>query len=243
MRVNEIEALPEIQQAAQVLSHLEGSGIVEPAIASGYTRTLLTSGETPDIDVSYVGPVHFEQAQEMLVAALDAVDPDNRDMWDIEGIWNAQMHDPRITSTKDNFLVYYVNSIDSVYLASDGKLHDPTGFGFSDAANRILRMNMYDLELGPTSDHQEVNTCLEVCRRIALHGWTPTDPSIERVRAGVERWKDLGQGDLQYFTGKLVKKYANNDELAAQEIYEQYGWGFIFDEEAVVAGLQAARMG
>jgi tRNA nucleotidyltransferase/poly(A) polymerase len=49
-----------------------------------------------------------------------------------------------VKHTVDNFLLYYLNSIDSVYLTGDGKLHDPTGFGFEDAQTKTLRINDYD---------------------------------------------------------------------------------------------------
>ena len=80
MKVNAIEQPPEVQQAARVLSRLEHFGIKEPGIAAGWTRSLLTSEPTNDIDVPYVGTVHYEEAQNILATALDEINPDNRSM-------------------------------------------------------------------------------------------------------------------------------------------------------------------
>lgn len=227
MRVAEIESLPAVHEAATVLQKLEERGLVEPAIASGWTRAMLTNSTTSDIDVSYVGNVHYEQAQQYLRDVLAELNI-NSDPWDINGIWNAQMS-YGVEHTVDNYLLYYVNSIDSIYLASDGKLHDPTGMGFSDAQARILRINEYDRMNGrqPTS-YEEVNVCLEACRRIALLGWNPTPESIERITEGVANWDNLSNEERAYFTRKLAGKYTPEKRSPAEQIYQKYGWGFIF---------------
>lgn len=228
MRVSEIEVLPVVQEAVSVLSALEQHGLVEPAIASGWTRAMLTDTTTSDIDVAYVGEVHYEDAQDILRSVLDelGIDPEP---WDIEGIWNAQMS-YGVEHTVDNYLRYYVDSIDSVYLASDGKLYDPTGYGFSDAETRTLRINEYDREKGrvPTPS-EEVNVCLEGCRRITALGWRPTDDSRLRIVEGVKKWDELADEEKAYFVRKLSSKFKQPDRETAQISYDNYGWGFIFD--------------
>jgi hypothetical protein len=237
MLVSEIEKQPEVVEAALILAELEANGLVEPAIASGWTRSLLTDTTTPDIDVSYVGSVHFESAQTILENALKRIRPSNYSMWDVKGIWNAESA-YGVTHTVDNLLLYYVDSIDSVYLAADGKLHDPTGQGFDDAKAKTLRINMYDIERGGVTDSEEINVCLEACRRIVKLGWNPTYESSQRIKSGVVRWSDLSEDKKQYFTGKLAKKYLRDEVMTAQDIYEGFGWGFIFEEADFLARLR-----
>jgi hypothetical protein len=237
MTPRDIQNTPEVKRAALVLAKLEQGGLVEPAIASGWTRSLLTNTTSPDIDVSYVGPVHYKQAQPILGEALRNIDPENAAIWDVGGIWNAQMA-YGVTRTVDNFLLYYVDSIDSVYLASDGLLHDPTGHGFADAATRTLRVNMYDVEQGILTDRENVNVCLESCRRMARLGWTPTPESTDRIVDGLGSWQKIGVDDRLYYTKKLAKKYGRSDVAAARPVYERYGWGFVFDEPDFLARVR-----
>jgi hypothetical protein len=227
MRVAEIEALPVVQEATAVLVGLEERGLVEPAIASGWTRAMLTDTTSGDIDVAYVGDVHFEQAQQHLQDVLTELGVD-AEPWDIEGIWNAQMSYD-VERTVDNYLLYYVDSSDTVYLASDGKLHDPTGYGFSDAEARILRINKYDRKDGrKPSPYEEVNVCLEGCRRVAQLGWEATPESWQRITEGIIEWGKLSDEEKAYFTRKLASKYQPEKRSAAQITYSQFGWGFIF---------------
>lgn len=228
MRINEIENLTDVQSSARVLGELESRGIKEAAIAAGWTRTLIAGGNTSDIDVSYVGDIHFEDAQAILTEVLDKVNPPNREMWDVKGIWNAEIA-YGVKRTVDNFLLYYLNSIDSVYLASDGKLHDPTGYGFQDAETRTLRINDYDLEGRTTTPSEEVNVCLENCRRLAKFGWSPTDRTVERISGSTSRWQELTTKEKSYFINKLKTKYSDQERLGAKATYDLYGWGFIFD--------------
>jgi hypothetical protein len=228
MHVAEIEALPQVRQAAEVLAALEERGLVEPAIASGWTRAMLTDTTSSDIDVAYVGPVHYDQAQQHLRAVLDELRVDPA-LWDIQGIWNAEMA-YGVTSTVDNYLIYYVDSIDSVYLAPDGKLYDPTGFGFRDAQGRLLRINDYDRQHGiPQIPKEEVNICLEGCRRVAQLGWNITPASRNRIVAGVAEWAKLEEPDIQYFVRKLGSKFSPEKRQPARVVYDGFGWGFIFD--------------
>jgi hypothetical protein len=228
MNIDAIETLPEFAQAAEVLRALEAHGIEEAAIAAGWTRSLLTGGTTSDIDVSYVGDIHYEEAQKILAQVLHDINPSNKDMWDVNGIWNAQIA-YGVEHTVDNFLLYYLNSIDSVYLASDGKLHDPTGFGFKDAQTKTLRINDYDLQGRTPTPAEEVNVCLENCRRLAKFGWIPTARTSERLSDGTTKWNQLTAEESSYFVHKLRVKYSQPERLAAQKIYDKYGWGFVFD--------------
>lgn len=131
MNIATIEAQEDVRQAAEVLAYPETHDVREPAIAAGWTRTLIASGATADIDISYVGQVHYRDAQQILREALDIVHPANQAIWDIEGIWNAELT-YGVHYTVGNLLLYYLNSIDSVYLASDGRLHGwPDGLRLS----------------------------------------------------------------------------------------------------------------
>lgn len=228
MEVLAIENLPEVQEAARVLQGLEERGLVEPAIASGWTRAKLTDTTTKDIDVAYVGPVHYEEAQHHLKEVLESLGIDPTP-WDIKGIWNAEQA-YGVKHTVENYLLYYVCSIDSVYLASDGKLHDPTGFGFADAKDRLLRINNYDHKHGifPVA-REEVNICMEGCRRLAQHGWNATPASVDRIRRGVSAWQELDEEAVAYFKRKLASKFPLQHRPEAQKVYSQLGWGFVFD--------------
>ena len=57
MNIATIEAQEDVRQAAEVLAYPETHDVREPAIAAGWTRTLIASGATADIDISYVGQV------------------------------------------------------------------------------------------------------------------------------------------------------------------------------------------
>lgn len=227
--IEELENRAETKATAEVLHELELRGLDEPCIAAGWTRTLVAGGSTNDIDVSYIGTVHYLDARDILTDTLAKLNPANRSQWDTEGIWNAQTA-YGVTHTVDNFLLYYLNSIDSIYLGSDGKLHDPTGNGFEDARTHTLRINEYDRANGRTpTPYEEVNVCLENCRRLAKFGWTPTHESVERIQEGVSAWELLNREEETYFITKLGKKYSTEERKAAQLVYKKYGWEFIFD--------------
>jgi len=229
MKIAAIETLPVVQQAAQVLGQLEKCGLVEPAIASGWIRGYLTRTTPSDIDIAYVGPVAPEDAQQYLRDTLTnlGIDPSP---WDIAGIWNAELA-YGVKHTAENYLLYYINSIDTVYLAADGKLHDPTGHGFADAEHKILRLNTHNTTAGrmPTAK-EETYVCLEGCRRIAKFGWAPTPYSADRIRQGVGQWQELSPTEQHYFIHKKITgKYNPNERLAVRPTYDSYGWGFVFD--------------
>ncbi|HEV2412629.1 MAG TPA: hypothetical protein VGS28_02370 [Candidatus Saccharimonadales bacterium] len=235
MKKAAIEALPQVQQASRVLAELENQGLIEPAIASGWTRGFLTDTTPSDIDISYVGTVPHERAREYLRTILDEVKPAGD--WDVNGIWNAQQA-YGLRHTVENYLRFYVCSIDTVYLAADGKLHDPTGYGFKDAMGRVLRLNTYDTEDGrmPTPA-EDVYVCMEGCRRMAKLGWTPTSGSVERIKNGVRNWDRLSPSEQErQIVKKVIGKYSSKEFNRAKAVYAKYGWGFVFD-----LAMQAGR--
>ena len=222
------EALPEVKQAAEVLRRLEEQGLAEAAIAGGWTRSLVINSTTHDIDVSYVGPIHYEEAQSILTTVLNELQIDDS-KWDIEGIWNAELA-YGVKSIVENFLLRYLNSIDSIYLASDGKLHDPTRHGFEDAATKTLRINEYDLQGRTPGANDKVYVCLENCRRIAKFQWHLTERSEKRIKDGVACWDSLSENEKIYFLKRLDSKYEPKEIDEAKRVYSQYGWGFVFDK-------------
>lgn len=224
-----IEKNPQIKTAARVLKLLELKGLKQPAIASGYIRGFLTDTIPTDIDIAYVGDVHFEEAQKYLLEIITQLKLDPTP-WDLKGIWNAQIECPEINTTEKNYLIFYVDSIDSVYLASDGKLHDPTGFGFDDAKTKTLRMTDFKSNGFNYSKSKIVYLCLEGCRRIANFGWKPTPKSVELIKSGIELWPQLSQQSKNYFYNRISKKYPPDQFSDAQKIYKEYGWDFIFPE-------------
>jgi hypothetical protein len=230
INVAKIEKRKEIKEASLVLKRLEEKGLKEPAIASGWIRGWLTGIAPSDIDIAYVGDVHFEEAQKYLQEILDSLNID-KTPWDIKGIWNAQLEYPEITTTERNYLLFYVDSIDSVYLASDGKLHDTTGYGFEDAKHKVLRMNDFTKMDFVYRDSKLVYLCLEGCRRVAKFGWTPTEQSIKLIKDGLSLWSKLSESTKKYFIEhKIIAKYQKEEFLKYQAVYNTFGWGFIFDE-------------
>ena len=230
MKKHQIEADKEVIAVSKVLKQLEQRGLKEPCIASGWTRAWLTDTVKSDIDIAYVGKIDYDIAKKFLKEII------NKEQlmylnWDINGIWNAEIACPVIKTTKLHYLIYYVCSIDSVYLASDGQLYDPTGYGFQDAENKILRMHDFqkiDFNYLPVDI---VYFCLEGCRRIAKFGWAPTERSNELILFGTKLWKKLSKTDKEYFYQKKIIKKFNKEEWASlSDKYNEYHWGFIFDE-------------
>lgn len=224
----EIEIQEPIRTATEVLKRLEVIGLKEPAIAGGWIRGWLTGMTPTDIDVAYVGDIDFNKAQMYLVAILDQLGLD-KSPWDIKGIWNAQMENSLITSTEMNYHLFYVDSIDSVCLKSDGKLHDITGHGFSDAQEKILRMNDFTKYNFPYSDSKIIWLCLEGIRRIAKFGWIPTERSGELIQIGLPKWKHLSSKSKEYFMRRMNEKYTPPEMQMVRDIYSNYGWDFILD--------------
>jgi hypothetical protein len=80
-----------------------------------------------------------------------------------------------------------------------------------------------------TTSSEEVNVCLENCRRLAKFGWTPTERTVERITNSTPRWHELTNDEKNYFIAKLRTKYSDNERFGAKAIYDLYGWGFVFD--------------
>jgi hypothetical protein len=224
-----IENLIEVKNAVKVLKRLEEQGLEQPAIASGWIRGYLTNTTPTDIDIAYMGPIHFEDAQKILLKTIQELNLENMN-WDLKGIWNSGLIDTQIKSTEHNYLIHYVSSIDTVYLASDGKLYDPTGFGFEDAENLTLRLNNF---LENDYIYKPVNIvylCLEGCRRIAKLNWKPTPKSIELIKYGIPFWEKLSPDKKTYFHEKKIKaKYKPEEIPEIKKVYEEFGWGSVFN--------------
>jgi len=229
--IQDIEKLEDIKNVSKVLEELENKGLSQASIASGYIRGYLTNTTPSDIDILYFSKTHFLRAREILKDAIKKYNLEYLN-WDIEGIWSVQIAAPYINSVQENLLLYYVNSIDTVYLVSDGKLHDPTGYGFEDSLAKTLRMN--DFRTNGYKFYKDLDIvylCLEGCRRIAKYGWHPTKESEDIIRFGLSLWKNLSLKDKDYiYTKRIQKKYLKTEIPIAKRIYDQYGWGFIFDK-------------
>lgn len=228
--LNQVESKPEVKEVSRILQILGEKGIGDPVVAGGWIRHRLTGDRSSKIDLAYVGNKHFIHAQHILKDTLVSLNQDS-EQWNIEGMWNVQLEYPEITNSKRNIQLFYVNSIDSVYLAIDGKLHDSTGHGFKDAQNRILRMNDYPNMGFRYSNFKVAYLCLEGCRRIAQFGWTPTTESIDLIRFGIENWNRISSYERYYFIkNKLYGKYTTEELEKVKPIYDKYGWGFVIDE-------------
>jgi hypothetical protein len=227
-----------LKEAAHILFLLEQKGLKEVSIASGWTRKMLCKLDTvTDIDIAYVGTVHYEDAQKLLNEILEELKPENKKDWDVRGIWNAEMAMPHITTISDHYLRDYVCSIDSVYLASDGLLHDASGFGIADSRNGILRLHDYNKKRFKNTDRTIAYTCLEGIRRIALFGWKPTVRSAELIADGAKVWPGLTlEKKEDLYKKRLLKKFKVEDLVAFKPIYAKYGWGFLIDEALDFAG-------
>ena len=124
-----------VPPVVNVLRALQQRGLAQPAVASGFTRTLLLGLPPTDIDIHYVGAVPTAVAIHWLAEILTECGLSGE--WDI---WNLQEHDARITTTTFGYLAHFVSTIDCVYLAPDGLLYDLTGRGAADAHARILSL-------------------------------------------------------------------------------------------------------
>lgn len=63
-----IESRPDIRQTAEVLRRLADLKLSEPAIATGWTRSLISGGSMTDIDVPYVGGAPYIEARTISLA-------------------------------------------------------------------------------------------------------------------------------------------------------------------------------
>lgn len=227
--IQDIENNPQVIRVANVLKTLESKGLKEASVASGWIRGWLTGTTPSDIDIAYIGDVNYQKAQNILTNVLEEENIEASN-WDVKGIWNVSEDRTDIQSVADYYMYFYINSIDCVYLGSEGKLHDLTGYGFNDGATRTLRMNEFTNNKYAYENKDIVYFCLEGCRRITKFGWTPTKRSVDLIRYGIPLWNTLSKKDKNYFyNNKIRKKYEIFEFDRAREIYTKYGWGFIFD--------------
>lgn len=225
MLKEEIESHPDIKSVVTVLRALETKGLENPTVASGFIRGFLVDTPPTDIDIKYTGTIKRAEAPQILRQTLTEllVDPSN---YDIEGIWNFE-EQLGITDTDAYLMFTYVTSIDSVYLAVDGGLHDPTGFGFEDAQTRRLRMNDFTKkQFKPYTDEEICYLCLRGCERIARNGWLPDEHSIELITGHTAKWDNLPP-DRQTFLAHdyIYSKFTTSQLSQARIIYQSFGWG------------------
>lgn len=221
--VNEV-LMPSVRQATEVLGRLEDTGLTEPVINSSFVRGVLVDLPTHDVDVAYVGSVDFTRARVSLTNVLANLGLEAT-AWDM-CIWNAQLAHG-VTSSEQYCLEHGITSVDSVYLASDGRLHDPTGHGFEDAKEGVLRFNeqVYAVQLSPA---ELVRACLEGCRRIIQYNWSPTPETRSKISEGVAFWDGLDQKSRDYLQRRFQAKYRDVDRERVKQVHEALGWGGLF---------------
>lgn len=212
---------------AAVLARLAAQGLRGPAVASGFTRGILLSAAPTDIDIHYVGDVPTATAERWLAAARTELGLAGGE-WDI---WNFQEHDPLITTTAYGYHAHFVSTIDCVYLAADGALHDLTGRGAADAQAHVLHFSHLDVTDYPYTAGQLCYLYLEGCRRVFQYGLTPTAASAAALRANAGLWARCPAPDQAYLHRRLRKKLHPAQRDAARAIYASFGWDAIFDED------------
>ncbi len=226
--IQKIEQLEIIKKVAFVLKELENNGISQACVASGFTRSFLAKTPQSDIDIAYYSDVDYKKAREIFTKIIKNHNLTNLD-WDFT-IYNVKQMNQLYNSVEDMYLALFVNSIDTVYLNSRGHLIDPTGYGFNDSINRILRMNNYLTNGYDYTDSSIVYVCIEGCRRIYKFNWKPTEESIKLIKYGAKYWDKLSNSDKSYFLNKRIKSKFNTSEYEkASKIYQEFGWGFLFD--------------
>lgn len=228
MSVEEIESKPDVREVASVLQQLSLRGLEKPSVASGYVRGWITGTTPTDIDIQYAGKVPMKQAQRILIEVLDERGVD-KTRYDLRGIWNVKEW-RGVETPEQYYKLFFINSIDSVYLAADGKLHDTIGFGLSDAREGVLRMNDFTKAKFPYTDEDIVYLCMRGCERVARYGWKPTKQSADLICGETARWGKLSS-DRQEFLVRdyILAKFPKVRLSFAQDIYEKFGWGFVFD--------------
>lgn len=226
--IKDVEEKPEVIEVTKVLRELEKQGLLEPSVASGWTRGWITGIPPSDIDIQYSGKISREDAQKILLETLETMKI-SKDNWDVAGMWNTER--AKGMTPAQYYLVFFVDSIDSCYLAADGRFHDPTGFGFEDARAKVLRMNDFKISSYPYTDEDIVYLCLRGCERIAKHGWIPTERSVELLSGAVSRWQNLAAARHEFLIRDyILAKHKRENFEKARNVYAKYGWGFVFDE-------------
>jgi hypothetical protein len=224
--MRELAARPQVRAVTGVLRALQDRGLRDPAVASGFTRTLLLGVPQTDIDIHYVGDVPTATAERWLEAIL--AERELSGAWDI---WNFQEHDPQITTTTYGYLVHFVSTIDCIYLASDGRLFDLTGRGASDARSRTLSLTHLTVQGYTWSAGQLCYLYLEGCRRIFLYGLTPTAASAEALHRDAGLWHACANEDRQYLRRRLREKLTAEQRAVARPLYASFGWDAVFDDD------------
>jgi hypothetical protein len=230
--LTDLAARPDVIQIVEILHALEDRGLTTPAVASGFPRSLLLDAPPSDVDIHYTGVVPTVQAEEWLHAELAARKVFSTD-WDI---WNFTEHDARITTIEFGYLAHFVSTIDCVYIAADGQLHDLTGRGVADAEARLLEFTHPYVQQYSWTPGQLCYLLLEGCRRIFLYGLTPTPEATRHLREGVVLWDAAIATDRTYLHKRLYHKLDALQREAARPIYEQYGWGAVFADASYSTG-------
>jgi hypothetical protein len=225
--LREVERDARLAPVAAVLARLAARGLREPAVASGFTRCIVLGAPPTDIDIHYVGEVPTATAEGWLAEArVDLGLADGE--WDI---WNFQEHDPLITTTAYGYHVHFVSTIDCIYLAADGALHDLTGRGVADARARRMHFSHLDVTDYPYTAGQLCYLYLEGCRRIAQYGLTSTAASAAALRENADLWARCPAPDQDYLRRRLRYKLTPDQRDAARTVYASFGWDAIFDED------------
>lgn len=222
----ELAARPDVQAVATVLRALQARGVEDPAVASGFTRSLLLATPPTDVDIHYTGAIPTATAEKWLAEIL--VEQGLGGEWDI---WNFTEHDPRITSRDFGYLAHFVSTIDCVYLGPAGVLHDLTGHGVSDARTRTLAFPHLAVVGYPYSAGQLCYLLLEGCRRIALHNLKPNPSADRALRESSGLWQAALPADRAYLRDRLRSKLTPEQRHLARPRYAQFGWDHIFAEE------------
>ena len=227
--LHQIAQMPAMQQVAAILAGLRDRGLQEPAVASGFIRSHVMGVPPTDVDIHYVGTVPTKTAEQWLAELLTAGNITNRS-WDI---WNFTEHDPRITTTEFGYRAHFVSTIDCIYLAPDGALHDLTNRGVVDARTHTLEF----CHLGVTNYRFEIGQLcyiyLEGCRRMFLHDLHPTPTSALALRNSASLWQRCPAVDRAALHKRLHEKLDAAQRAAAQPIYASYGWDAIFAMDGI----------
>ncbi len=215
-------------RVAVVLTRLAARGLGDPAVASGFVRCHLLGVPPTDIDIHYVGVVPTATAEGWLRDAIAETGGADGE-WDI---WNFTEHDPRITTTAYGYRAHFVSTIDCVYLAVDGMLHDLTGRGVADADQRTLEFTHLAVADYPYTPGQLCYLYLEGCRRMFLYGLSPTPASAQALHASAGLWRQAAPADRRYLRDRVRHKLTPAQCRAALPLYARYGWDAVFSPGA-----------
>lgn len=222
----ELAELPQAQAVTRVLCALQARGVGDPAVASGFTRSLLMGTPPTDVDIHYTGAIPTAMAEVWLAEILAKQRLDGE--WDI---WNFTEHDPHITTRDFGYLAHFVSTIDCVYLGPDSTFHDLTGRGASDARERVLAFPHLTVVGYPYSAGQLCYLYLEGCRRIVLHDLTPTPTAARALCEASGLWRAALPADRAYLRARVRDKLTLVQRQMARPRYARFGWDLVFDDE------------